>query len=75
MTHTRYQFRQSPSVEFLAQRHELLCIMQKSHLRWMDKTEDENIKEIHRTLANSFLTLIKQYDILLNTVRISNSDN
>jgi len=72
MANTGYQFRHDPSAEFLAQRHELLCIMQKSHLRWMDDTDDENMKEIHRTLADSFSTLIEQYDVLLNAIQSQN---
>ena len=75
MNNTRYQCRPGPSVEYLAQRHELLCIMHKSHIRWMEETADEKMRELHHTLASTFVRLIEQYDMLLHALQGSNPEN
>ena len=57
-----------PSVANLLQRHELFKIMHNSHLRWMDETDDLNIKEMHRVLADLLQTVMDQYAVLLNAL-------
>ena len=57
-----------PSVANLLQRHELFKIMHNSHLRWMDETDDLNIKEMHRVLAEVFQTVMDQYEVLLGAL-------
>lgn len=57
-----------PSVANLLQRHELFKIMQNSHLRWMDETDDLNIKEMHHVLADLFQTVTDQYEVLLDAL-------
>jgi len=46
-----------PTIESLTQRHELFQLIQKSHLRWMNDTNDPNVRELHRTLADHFQVL------------------
>ena len=55
-----------PTVESLTQRREMFQLMQGSHLRWMDETDDPNVKELHRSLADQLQALAEQYRALLN---------
>ena len=47
------------TVEKLTRRYDLFQLMRKSHLRWMNRTDDPQIKEIHRTLAALFKSIMK----------------
>jgi hypothetical protein len=58
-----------PTVESLTQRHQLFQIIQNSHLRWMDQTNDLNVRELHRALAEHFGVVVKQYEVLLDALQ------
>jgi hypothetical protein len=70
MTRLNFSPMQGPSVENLTQRHELFKLMQNSHQRWMHETNDPDIKELHRTLADQFQIVVEQYEILLHALQI-----
>jgi hypothetical protein len=69
MTRLNFSPAPGPSVESLTQRHELFKLMQNSHLRWMHETNDPDIKELHRGLADQFQIVVKQYEILLRALQ------
>jgi hypothetical protein len=68
MSNAQQSLASGPSVANLLQRHELFKIMHNSHLRWMGETDDLNIKEMHRVLADLFQTVMDKYEVLLNAL-------
>lgn len=65
MTDSQIQSGLGPSKENLKQRYELFQLMQKSHVRWMQETNDLTIRAMHGTLASLFTILMDQYEALL----------
>ena len=65
MTEDQLRSIQIPSKENLKQRYELFQLMQKSHVRWMQETNDLTMREMHGTLASLFTILMDQYEALL----------
>ena len=58
-----------PTLEKLVHRHDLLRIMQDSHVRWMDLTEDPHLKEIHQVLVDRLEAVLKQYNVLMDALQ------
>jgi hypothetical protein len=56
----------SPTMEKLTQRYELFKVIQASHVRWMNKTSDPKVKEMHRAIVALFKDLLEQYKILMD---------
>jgi len=50
-----------PMVEKLTQRSDLFQILRQSHLRWMNETDDLQIKEMHRSMSKSLHKLLKLF--------------
>lgn len=61
--------RQGPPVDHLLQRQELFEMIRESHLRWMNETDDQDMKEAHRALAASFESILAPYDDLLDALQ------
>ena len=57
-----------PTLEKLSHRHDLLRIVQDSHVRWMNLTEDPQLKEIHQVLVDRLEAVLEQYNVLTDAL-------
>lgn len=57
-----------PTLENLSHRHDLLRIMQDSHVRWMVLTDDPHLEEIHQVLVDRLEAVLKQYNVLTDAL-------
>ena len=69
MTPYHFQPELYSMTEQLTRRYELFQVMRDSHLRWIKTTDDPQIKEIHRTIAALFVSLLEQYNALLDAIQ------
>jgi hypothetical protein len=69
MSEPPLQAKLGPSIQNLVQRHELFQLIQNSHLRWMYETDDQNIKELHRAIADHLQAVVVQYQALLDALQ------
>ena len=58
-----------PSLETLFQRQQLFQLIQASHIKWIDQTDDEKIKEIHHTILGLLDDLIREYNDLFEEIQ------
>ena len=58
-----------PTPENLTRRHDLLRIMQDSHVRWINLTEDPHLKEIHQVLVDRLEAVLEQYNVLMDVLQ------
>ena len=61
--------RKGPSPETLIQRQELFHLIRESHLKWMNETGDEDLREAHHAIVNLFDRLMQQYEILFDVLQ------
>ena len=58
-----------PTLEKLVHRSDLLRIIQDSHIRWMNLTEDPHLKEIHQVLVDRLEAVLEQYNVLMDALQ------
>lgn len=63
---THAQLEPSPTMEKLIQRYELFKVIQASHVRWMNTTNDPKVMEMHRAIIATFEAFMEQYKTLMD---------
>ena len=58
-----------PTLEKLTNRFDLLRMIQDSHVRWMDRTDDPQLKEIHQVLVDRLEAVLEQYNVLMDVLQ------
>lgn len=58
-----------PSLENLANRYDLIRIIEDSHVRWRDRMEDPHLKEIHQVVVDRLEAVLEQYRVLMDVLQ------
>ncbi len=69
MTRSDLPLRPGPTLENLTNRYSLFQAIRDSHMRWMDRTQDPHLKEIHQVLVEQLEAILEQYNVLIDALQ------